>query len=104
VSLEARVDFANTVLIPIITMLVVTAAVFYDAYQSLGDNDTAHSLAYGLLYSWLIILAVASNCYTGSLTYGLLDWTARKRAKVLPISPITVGPCDRYTNALRWRH
>jgi hypothetical protein len=103
ILLEARVDFVNTVLIPVILMLVVTAAVFYDAYQNLGDNDTAHSLAYGLLYSWLIILAVASNCYTSSLTYGLLDRTIGSRAKVLPISPITVGLCDRYTNALRWR-
>src|SRR4051794_5763407 len=79
VLLEARVDFVNTVLIPVILILVVTASVFYDAYQSLGDNDTAHSLAFGLLYSWLIILAVASNCYTGSLTYSLLDWTRRER-------------------------
>jgi hypothetical protein len=104
VLLEARVDFVNTVFIPVILMLVVTASVFYDAYQSLGDNDTAHSLAYRLLYSWLIILAVASNCYTSSLTYGLLDRTIGNRAKVLPISPITVGLCDRYTNALQWRH
>lgn len=104
VLLEARVDFVNTVLIPVILMLVVTASVFYDAYQNLGDNDTAHSLAYGLLYSWLIILAVASNCYTSSLTCGLLDRTIGNRAEVLPISPITVGLCDRYTNALRWRH
>jgi hypothetical protein len=104
ILLEARVDFVNTVFIPVILMLVVTASVFYDAYQSLGDNDTAHSLAYGLLYSWLIILAVASNCYTSSLTYGLLDRTIGNRAKVLSISSVTVGLRDRYTNALRWRH
>jgi hypothetical protein len=104
VLLEARVDFVNTVLIPVILMLVVTASVFYDAYQNLGDNDTAHSLAYGLLYSWLIILAVASNCYTSSMTYGLLDRTIGRRAKVLPISPVTVGLRDRYANSLRWRH
>jgi hypothetical protein len=96
VLLEARVDFVNTILIPVILMLVVTASVFYDAYQNLGDNDTAHSLAYGLLYSWLIILAVAANCYTSSLTYGLV-------ARVLPIPPATVHLRERYTNALRWR-
>lgn len=102
VLLETQVDFVNTVLIPVILMLVVTASVFYDAYQSRGDSDAARSLAYGLLYSWLIILAVAANCYTSSLTYGLVNRTIRTKAKVLPLSPVTVRLHLRYTNALRW--
>lgn len=56
VLLEARVDFVNTVLIPVILMLVVTASVFYDAYQNLGDNDTAHGLADDLPHSRLLLL------------------------------------------------
>lgn len=98
IILEARVDFVNTILIPVILMLVVTAGVFYDAYKALGDNDTAHSLAYDLLYSWLIILCVAANCYTSSLTPGLIERTI---GHVLPISHVTVKLRERYTNSLK---
>lgn len=70
ILLEARVDFVSIILIPVILMLAVTASVFYDMYQSLGQADTTQSLAYGLLYAWLIVLAAASNCSTGSLTPG----------------------------------
>jgi hypothetical protein len=101
ILLDARVDFVSTILIPVILMLVVTAGVFYDAYQSLGDNDTAHSLAYGLLYSWLIILSVASNCYTSSLTPKLLEDTIGK--DLWALSTTTVRLRDRYTNSLQWR-
>jgi hypothetical protein len=102
ILLDARVDFVNTIFIPVILMLVVTASVFYDAYQNLGDNDTAHSLAYGLLYSWLIILSVASNCYTSSLTSELLKDTIGKELWALSDLP-TVRLRDRYTNSLLWR-
>jgi hypothetical protein len=114
ILLDARDDFVNTILIPVILMLVVTASVFYDAYENLGDNDTAHSLAYGLLYSWLIILSVASNCYTSSLTPELLGDAIGKNFPVLSstiLSPTvlpsttltTVRLRDRYTNSLLWR-
>jgi hypothetical protein len=99
--LNTRVDFVDTILIPVILMLVVTASVFYDAYQSLGDNDTAHSLAYGLLYSWLVILSVASNCYTSSITPDLLKDTIGKDFPAL--STTTVRLRHRYTNSLLWR-
>jgi hypothetical protein len=104
ILLDARVDFVNTILMPVILMLVVTASVFYDAYLNLGDNDTAHSLAYGLLYSWLIILSVASNCYTSSLTPLLLGDTIGKNFPVLSSTTVaTVRLRDRYTNSLLWR-
>ncbi|KAG0639023.1 hypothetical protein HOY80DRAFT_1076085 [Tuber brumale] len=38
-------------------------AVFYDAYQKLGDNRTSHSLAYGVWYSWILLLSVFANCF-----------------------------------------
>jgi hypothetical protein len=101
ILLGPRVDFVDTIFIPVILTLVVTASVFYDAYQNLGDNDTAHSLAYGLLYSWLIILSVASNCYTSTLTPELLKDTIGKDFPAL--SAITVRLGDRYTNSLLWR-
>jgi hypothetical protein len=99
ILLEARVDFVSTILIPVILMLAVTASVFYDVYQSLGQADTAHSLAYGLLYAWLIVLAVASNCYTSSLTPGLLKETI---SGVLPLPEKTARLHDRFQNRLRW--
>jgi hypothetical protein len=100
ILLEAKVDFISTILIPVVLMLAVTASVFYDAYNNLGDNDTSHSLAYGLLYAWLIILAVAGNCYTSGMSAGLLEKTI---GHILPLSKTTVRLRDRYTNALRWR-
>ena len=102
VLLEARVDFVNTILITVILMLL-SQHQYFTTRTALGDNDTAHSVAYGLLYSWPIILAVAANCYTGSLTYGLVERAIGKNARVLPISSVTVGLRYRYTNALRWR-
>lgn len=98
--LEAQVEFIKTIVIPIVLLLVVTASVFYDAYQNLGDNDTAHSLAYGLVYSWLIILAVAGNCFTSSASDGILERTI---GEILPLSDTTVRLSERYVNALRWR-
>jgi hypothetical protein len=100
ILLEARVHFVSTILIPVILMLAVTASVFYDVYQSLGQADTAHSLAYGLLYAWLIVLAVASNCYTNSLTPGLLKETI---SRVLPLPEKTARLHERFQNRLRWR-
>ncbi|KAG0126824.1 hypothetical protein HOY82DRAFT_627035 [Tuber indicum] len=41
----------------------VAAAAFYDAVQKLGDNNTSHSLAYGVWYSWIPLLSVFANCF-----------------------------------------
>jgi len=68
---EARLSFFNAVFLPVVLMLAVTASVFYDAYTKLGDNDTAHGLAFGVWYSWLIVLSVAGNCFASSMNPGL---------------------------------
>jgi hypothetical protein len=99
-NLESRLDFVNTILVPIVLLLVVTASVFYDAYQNLGDNATAHSLAFGILYSWIIILAVAGNCFTSTSSTGVIRRTI---ADILPLSDTTVRLSERYVNSLRWR-
>ncbi|KAG0639021.1 hypothetical protein HOY80DRAFT_965332 [Tuber brumale] len=60
---SARKKFNTSVVLPIALYIGVAAAVFYDAYQKLGDNSTAHSLAYGVWYSWILLLSVFANCF-----------------------------------------
>ena len=69
--LKARADFVNGVVVPIVLLLASTGSSFYDAYLQLGKNDSAHGLAYGIWYSWLIVLAVVSNSYIASVNPGL---------------------------------
>lgn len=63
----ARKGFVSGILIPVVLMLAVTAATFYDAYSNTGDKDTALDLAYCVWYSWILVLGVAGNCYASSL-------------------------------------
>ena len=69
--LRARADFINGVIVPVVLLLATTGSSFHDAYLQLGNNDTAHGLACGIWYSWLIILAVLSNSYISSVNPGL---------------------------------
>lgn len=63
VMFSARKKFNMSVALPVAFYVGVAAAVFYDAAQKLGDNDTAHSLAYGVWYNWILLLSVFSNCF-----------------------------------------
>ncbi|RPB00693.1 hypothetical protein L873DRAFT_1765570 [Choiromyces venosus 120613-1] len=60
---SARKKFNTSVVLPIALYIGVAAAVFYDAYQKLGDNGTSHSLAYGVWYNWILLLSVFANCF-----------------------------------------
>lgn len=64
----ARISFVTGILIPIVLMLAVTAATFYDAYSNAGDKDTALDLAYCVWYSWILVLGVSGNCFASSLS------------------------------------
>lgn len=98
--LEARVPFVNAIALPAVLMLAVVASVFYDAYNKLGDNDTAHSIAYGVFYSWIVVLAVVGNCAATSVNAGVLDATVGGVVgfKFHPQVPLR----KRYSNAARW--
>jgi hypothetical protein len=96
---DARPNFFTAVFMPVILMLAVVASVFYDAYTKLGDNDTAHGLAFGIWYSWLLVLAVASNCFASSMNTGL---TKRAFEHVFPLSKRRVPLRERYINSKRW--
>lgn len=99
-NIELPLDFVNTIIAPIVLLLVGDASVFYNAYQNLGDNATAHSLAFGILYLWIIILAVTGNCFTSTSS----TWVIRRTmTDVLPLSDTTVRLSERYVNSLRWR-
>lgn len=69
--LRARVDFVNGIALPVVLALATTASTFHDAYSQFGDSDTAHGLAFGIWFSWLIILAVVSNSCVASVNPGV---------------------------------
>jgi hypothetical protein len=99
ILVEARLDFFNAVFLPVILMLAVVASVFYDAYTKLGDNDTAHGLAFGVWFSWLLVLAVAGNCFAGSFNTGLTHTTF---TQFLNLSHRRVPLRERYINSKLW--
>lgn len=98
--LKARADFVNGVMVPLVLLLVTTYSTFNDAIKQLGSNDSAHNLAYGIWYSWLIILAVVSNSYIASVNPGLTQDTIRELVK---LRPGTVPLRMRVTTAYDWR-
>ncbi|EPE24743.1 hypothetical protein GLAREA_08596 [Glarea lozoyensis ATCC 20868] len=96
---DARISFINGLLLPIVVHFVTTGAAFYQAYNKLGDNDTAHSLAYGALYSWLLIVVVVGNCVAASANAKVVA-TAVKNQFTLGGSRV---PLRRwYTNVVEW--
>lgn len=99
VGLKGRVDFMKALVVPVALGLVATAGSFYTAYTSLGDNDTAHSLAYGTWYSWIIILAVASNCYIATANPGLVKLALQDEVY---LSKVTVPLRERANNTRKW--
>jgi hypothetical protein len=99
VLVRGRVSFSKGILLPVILTIAVAASVFFDAYQKLGDKDTAHALAYGIWYSWMITLGVAANCFATSTNVGL----ARKAfGRSLRLSHRRVSLAQRYINGFEW--
>ncbi|KAL2072194.1 hypothetical protein VTL71DRAFT_11537 [Oculimacula yallundae] len=98
-SIKGRVDFMKALVVPVILSLVATAGSFYNAYTELGDNSTAHSLAYGVWFSWIIILAVASNCYIATANPGLPRMALKEQ---VTLSEITVPLRERAHNTRKW--
>ncbi|OAL34241.1 hypothetical protein AYO20_06496 [Fonsecaea nubica] len=96
---EARTDFFKAVFLPTVLFLAVTASVFYDAYTKLGDNDTANGLAFGIWYSWLVVLSVAANCFASSVNAGLTKTTL---GRYFQLSDRSVPLRERYFNGLLW--
>ena len=79
--------------------LITTASAFHDAYANLGDYTSAHNLAFGVWYSWIILLAVVSNSYAASLNAGL---TRQTLGDVMKLSDVTVPLRHRHSNSLKW--
>ena len=71
--LKANTDFVNGIFIPVVLTFAGTAAGFYNAYTVLGDRDKGYSLAFGVFYAWLLVLAVVSNCYATTVNAKLLE-------------------------------
>jgi hypothetical protein len=100
ITLEARASFAGGVLIPVVLMLAVTAATFFDAYSALGDKDKALALAYSVWYSWILVVSVGGNCFATSINSDL----ARKAfAEALDLNGEgSVALRHRYVNSQSW--
>ncbi|KAF2679274.1 hypothetical protein K458DRAFT_393957 [Lentithecium fluviatile CBS 122367] len=102
IAIVARNGFVSGILIPVLLMLAVTAATFYDAYSKKGDKDTGLALAYCVWYSWILVLGVAGNCYASAL-----NPKVAKRAfdKVLEFGEEPVGTAlrHRYVNNYLWQ-
>jgi hypothetical protein len=71
--LNAKIDFTNGIVVPAVLTYGGCAAGFWNAYESLGDRDKAYSLAFGVFYAWLLVLAVISNCYAVTVNGNLLE-------------------------------
>ncbi|KAH7313970.1 hypothetical protein B0I35DRAFT_480606 [Stachybotrys elegans] len=100
--ITARKGFVSGVLIPVLLMLAVTAATFFDAYSKQGDKDTGLALAYCVWYSWILTLGVAGNCFASSLN---TDVAERALDAVFDFGGKTMSTSlgDRYVNAYMWK-
>lgn len=97
----ARKGFVNSILIPVLLMLAVTAATFYDAYSKRGDKDTGLALAYCVWYSWILVLAVAGNSSVGSFSP---DITTKALYKVVDLGGVSSTSLrHRFVNSHLWR-
>jgi hypothetical protein len=96
---DARISFINGLLLPVVVHFVTTGAAFYQAYTKLGDNDTAHSLAYGALYSWLLIVVVVGNCVAASANAKVVATAVKDQ---FTLEGIRVPLRRRYANAIEW--
>lgn len=97
--LKARLEIISGVLIPVVLTLITTASAFHDAYSNLGDYTSAHNLAFGVWYSWMIVLAVVSNSYAASMKAGL---TRETLGDVMTLSDVTVPLRYRHSNSAKW--
>ncbi|EOO00739.1 hypothetical protein UCRPA7_3829 [Phaeoacremonium minimum UCRPA7] len=97
----ARKGFVSGILIPVLLLLAVTAATFYDAYSKMGDKDTGLALAYCVWFSWVLVLGVAGNCYASAINPGLAE---RAFSTVLNFggAPFATSLRHRYVNNHYW--
>lgn len=98
--LDARIKFVNGILLPVVVHFATTAAAFYQAYQKLGDNDTAHSLAYGALYSWLLIVVVIGNSVAANVNAKVIK---REIKEQFTLTGTRVALRNRYANNTEWK-
>jgi hypothetical protein len=99
VTLKARLEFINAVFLPVMLQLVTTASSFHDAYDQNGDVETAHNLSYGVWYSWIIILAVASNSFAASVNPGVAKAAI---GDLVDLSSSILPLRKRFPNAVDW--
>ncbi|KFA65882.1 hypothetical protein S40285_08882, partial [Stachybotrys chlorohalonatus IBT 40285] len=102
IVITARKGFISGILIPVLLLLAVTAATFYDAYTMRGDKDTALALAYCTWYSWILILGMVGNCYASALSPAVAK-KAFNRVLDFGEDPLSVPLGYRYVNGHLWQ-
>jgi len=102
IVIVARNSFVGGVLIPVVLMLAVTAATFYDAYSKKGDKDTGLALAYCVWYSWILVLGVAGNCHASTLNPKVAK-RAFEEVLTFGKEPVSTALRHRYVNSYLWQ-
>lgn len=104
IVIVSRADFVNGILLPVIITLAITAATFYDAYARVGDKDTALALAYGVSYSWILVVGVAGNCFATAVNPDLARQAFDKVVNFGDESSADVALRNRHVNNQFWNH
>ncbi|KAI5777730.1 hypothetical protein EDC01DRAFT_385761 [Geopyxis carbonaria] len=102
--LYAKKDFALGVAFPCVLAVAVAAGTYSSAYQKKGDVKTSLDLSYSVCYTWLLLLAVSSNCHISALNATCLNrifesygvWPDGHRGSQ------TVALRRKYQNATKW--
>ncbi|KEY74743.1 hypothetical protein S7711_05485 [Stachybotrys chartarum IBT 7711] len=100
--IAARKGFVSGILIPVLLLLAVTAATFYDAYTRRGDKETGLALAYCTWYSWILVLGMAGNCYASALSPSFAK-KAFNHVLYFDKDCLSTPLSDRYINNYLWQ-
>ncbi|KAI5780966.1 hypothetical protein EDC01DRAFT_667859 [Geopyxis carbonaria] len=102
--LLAKKEFTISVAFPCVLAVAVAAGTYTQAYQKKGEAKTSLDLSYSVCYTWLLLLAVCSNCHISTLNsealgevfvkYGI--WIDDHRGRN------TVALRRKYQNATKW--
>ncbi|KAI1086394.1 hypothetical protein F5B19DRAFT_479425 [Rostrohypoxylon terebratum] len=99
--LNAQASFGSTVGAPVLFFLGGFVYTVVDSDNNLGDNDTAHALAFGLWWMVIPYLAIISCAMLASNSPSTLDAIVYDGGTTAPADEYTEGICKQYLNKAR---